>query len=230
MLNVSAEWKSSQAMVEKVENRIQLLRSEKEMLDQTILNIKHCTRSVLRAKSFKTETDLAKSSLKEIGQQQLQMMKDRGVKSKEDHRRRSAGLKDTTIMQKRTEARRCRQERESLDTAARARSHRELEEKSLKCSSMAVRRKVSKMHRELTRARQMELLRHDYLDRIGKKRAANQDCAAKVSTKQLQSLEHEEIKLIEALKESWLMHTTAQDSLQTITGHRPQSRFFPRVK
>jgi hypothetical protein len=228
MLNVSAEGKGSQDMVEKVENRIKLLRSQKEMLDQSILNIKHCTRSILQAKSFKTETDPAKSSLKEIEQQQT--VKDTRPKYREDHRKRWAELKETVIMQKRTEAKRRRQERESMDTAARTRSQRELEEKSLKCSSLTARRRVVKMHRELTRARQIELLRQDYLSRIDKKRTANQDCISRVSTNQLKSLEHEEIQLIEALKESWLMHNTAQESLQRMTGHRPQGRFFPKVR
>jgi hypothetical protein len=223
MLNVSLDTKTTQSHLEKVENRIHLLRARKEMLDRALVDTRRCTREAFRAKTMKMETEVMKSTLKDVSAEQLMSIREQRLQHKEDRRKRWAMYKEALIVQKRAEAKRSKRERRVLEMMAQERAEKDLEKKASRRISMQAERKVSKMHHELTLARQMELQRQDYLNKMDQRRAAKQDCIDRVRTMQLKALELEETQLIEALKDTWQKHSSAQGRLREITGLRPKS-------
>lgn len=220
MLNVSADFKQTQEHLSKVENRIQLLKTRKQLLDQAIESTVRSTRDAFRSKSFKTETEQMRSSVKEIEQEQLKSFRFQRLQHKDDRRKRWTMYKEALLLQRRSEAKRCKFESEQFDALAREQAQKDYEKKAARRISIQAERKVSKMHRDLTRARQTEFLRQDYLNRMEKKRAKKQDCVDR-----LKALELEETQLIESLRASWQQHNSVQERLKHISGsNRPQTQ------
>jgi hypothetical protein len=223
MLNVSLDTKCTQSHLEKVENRIQLLRTRKEMLDRALADTHHCTREAFRAKTMKTETELVKATLKDVSEEQLMIIREQRLQQNEDRKKRWAMYKEALLVQKQATAKRSKRERRVLEMMAQERVEKDVEKKASRRISMQDERKVSKMAHELSLARQMELQREDYLNRMDKRRALNQDCIDRVRPMQLKALELEETQLIEAVKDSWQKHSSAQGRLREIAGQRPKS-------
>lgn len=225
MLSVIVDCKQTKEYLTKTENRVQLLRNRKQLLDQAVEDTNRSTREAFRTKSVKTETELMKTTLKELEQEQLKSLKTHRFESRHEHRRRWTIYKEALLMQKRSEAKRCKRELEQFNALAKEKAIREQEKNAAKRITIQAERKVAKMHRDLNLAHRTEQLRSSYLNRMDKKRATKQECIDRVSCSQLKALELEETQLIEALRNSWKQHSSAQERLKAITGcYRPQSQ------